>query len=76
MCFGVDFGNLAEQIYFFDPKIKAFFFRIQLTLNFGGVNELRTVRSRQHDDGTYMAIISNEKNKSHNFSLYEHGCKV
>ena len=60
-----------QQIDFFDPKIKAFFFRIPI---FGGVNELRTVRSRQHDDGTYMAILSNEKNR--NFSLFEHVCKM
>ena len=33
-------GSILEiqQIYFFDPKIKAFFFRVQLTLHFGGVN--------------------------------------
>ena len=49
-----------QQIDFFDPKTKAFFFRIPI---FGGVDELRTVRSRQHDDGTYMAILSNEKNE-------------
>ena len=59
-----------QQIDFFDPKIKAFFFRIPI---FGGVDELRTVRSGQHDDGTYMAILSNEKNR--NFSLFEHVCK-
>ena len=56
MCFGVDFGNLTQKIYFFDPNFTTFF-RI-----FGGVNKLRVVRSIQYDDGAYLAILSSEKN--------------
>ena len=56
MCFGVDFGNLTQKIYFFDPNFITFF-RI-----FGGVNKLRVVRSIQYDDGAYLAVLSSEKN--------------
>ena len=77
MCLGVDFGNLTQQIYFFDPKIKEFFFRIQLTPNFWRCeNKLRVVRSRQHHDGTYMAILSSEKKDNFHFSLFEHNIYV
>ena len=73
MCFGVDFENLTQQIYFFDPNHKNQGVFLQNSVR---TAPLRVVRSRQHHDGTYIAILSSEKKENHNFSFFEHGWLV
>ena len=73
MCFGVNFGNLTEQIYFFYPKIKAFFLQNSVDTEF---LEVLTRLELLELGSMMMALIWRyEKNKIPIFHFLNMGVK-